>query len=259
MRKIVLLIIFAFFIINQAYSSPVNLPNGIKGKEGLFLKEKIAGVVDVSGSFLYDNFSRKLKDTGKVNAEVIGGQVGLTFVDRFDLYALFGQIQNAEYQETILGSDVKFEFENTSMWGIGLNAVIYEWEKAGIQLFGDGNYRQAKDIGYEAIVIDGTRYTKNQLSGLETKAKWEEWQVALGISKKFKYFVPYAGVKYSDVKTSAKATYSGTTYDLGSAKSKGTVGPFIGVSILPVKGVSIDLGGRFVDEQAFSVKATVRF
>ncbi|MBU0633573.1 MAG: hypothetical protein KKA52_00750 [Candidatus Omnitrophica bacterium] len=265
MKRLIYLVVSAIFLLVQleVFAAPVNLPQGVKGKEGVFLNEKIAGVVDVSGSVLYDNFSRKIKsggDSGKIDANFYGGQVGLTFSDRFDFYALFGGLSDAELKNSDLGSDVTFEFEDKLMWGLGLSAIIHEWEDSGIQIFGDGNYRQSRNISVDAIVIDGVRYTKDQFTpGSSIEAKWDEWQVALGISKKFDYFIPYVGVKYSDIKTSAKATVSGTSYQSDAAKSKGKVGPFIGVSILPMKGVSIDLGGRFVDETAFSAKATIRF
>jgi len=128
------------------------------------------------------------------------------------------------------------------MWGIGVDGTIYEWEKYGLSIFGDINYRQAKDIGAETLVIDGTEYKLGDFD-ITAKAKWEEWQVALGIAMKFKYFIPTYGIKYFDVKTSAKISYSGDTYGSDSAKSKNKVDPFIGVSIIPVKGISIDLDG----------------
>jgi hypothetical protein len=261
-RRIVVLLVLGLLLCSQVYASPVNLPNGLKGKEGLFITKELAQENNwydaeqcgISASFVFDNFSRKIKGAGedrKVNANFYGGQVGLTLLNRFDLYALFGDLNNAELKGNILGYR-KIEFKDEFMWGVGLSAMIYEWEKTGIGIFGDANYRQAKDIGAEPLpTIDEF--------GIGAKAKWDEWQVALGVSKKFKYFIPYVGVKYSDIKTSGELTSPVGTFGLGSAKSKGKVGPFIGVSILPIKGVSIDLGGRFIDETAFSAKASVRF
>ena len=154
-------------------------------------------------------------------------------MDRLDIYTTLGQINDPEFRQTFDGSDVKFELEDKFIWSVGLAGTIYEWEDAGIQLFGDGNYRRASGMDYKAVVVDGTRYTKSELSG-EVDAKWEEWQVAFGVSKKFKYFIPYVGVKYSDVKASAKATAGGIEYG-DRDKSKRKVGPFLGVSIVPIR------------------------
>lgn len=260
-RRIVVLLILGLLLCSQAFASPVNLPSGIIGKEGLFLKEKISDIVSISGSFLYDNFIRKIKgggEAGKVSSNFYGGQINLILFNRVDLYAILGGLNNAEIKGNDLGSDWKLEFNDKLMWGLGLSSMIYEWEKAGIQIFGDANYRQARNIGDESLTIDGTKYIPGEY-GVVSKTKWQEWQVALGVSKTFKYFIPYLGVKYSDVKASTEVTYSGDTYGSDNVESKNKVGPFIGVTILPIKGVSIDLGGSFVTESAFSAKATVRF
>ena len=260
-RRICFLVVLGLLLCSQVFASPVNLPSGIIGKEGLFLKEKISDIVSISGSFLYDNFTRKIKGGGedaKINANFYGGQINFILFNRFDLYALLGGVNNAEIKGNDSGSDWKLEFNDKLMWGLGLSGMIYEWEKIGIQIFGDANYRQSTNIGDKSLTIDGDTYSPGEY-GVVSKTKWQEWQVALGVSKTFKYFVPYAGVAYSDIKASTEVTYSGDTYGSDKAESKGKVGPFIGVTIIPLKGVSIDLGGRFVDEAAFSAKATVRF
>lgn len=61
------------------------------------------------------------------------------------------------------------------------------------------------------------------------------------------------------MEASVKATYAGTTYDLGSADADKVVGLFVGCAITPFESFSIDLQGRFIDETAFTVKATYKF
>ncbi len=114
------------------------------------------------------------------------------------------------------------------------------------------------DMDYESVSKDGTTYSKNQLGG-KTDAKWQEWQAAFLIGKKFNNFIPYAGLKYSDIKASAKAIISGTTYDSDSTDSDNKVGVFVGCSIIPTKQLSIDLQGRFIDEEAFTVGICNKF
>ena len=270
MKKLSSIILGLFIVLNvtKIFASPIYLPEMVKGKEGLFLAKhqdwsKYLNLTDEGGisfAYVYDHLSeRKLKEGGKATADMMGGKITLSFLNRFDIYTVLGQLQNPDFKENILGSDVKASLEDKFIWSVGAGAIIYEWEEKGIKIFADGNYRKADDIELESVTVDGTTYSKSQLGGTSVNAKWEEWQAALGISKELKYFIPYVGVKYSDVKASAKATVSGTTYDFGSVRSEGKVGPFIGVSIIPVKSVSIDICGRFVDEQAVSAAVTVRF
>ena len=259
--KVIGVLCFVFLCsATAAFAAPVNLPEGLKGKEGLLLAKDWSENVDLSVSYFYDNvFKRELaKNAGKVDFNTMGGKITLSLLNKFDIYAMLGELMSPEWKD-ILGLDVKSSLQDKFMWGVGANAIIYEWEQQGIAIFGDGNYRRATGIDYDSVTVNGITYSKSQLTGTSASARWEEWQFALGVSKKFKYFIPYAGVKYSDVRAAAKVTASGTTYDLGTASSKSKVGPFVGVSIIPTKGVSIDVCGRFVDEQAISVGATVRF
>jgi len=257
-RGFVLLVVLCFAVIGFLYAAPVDVPTAAQGLEGSILQNKDFGL-SVAGEA--DFLSERELETAEseVSAEFYTGKIILTLADRFDAYAIFGQARGMEYKEKILGSNVTFGLEDNLTWGLGLNALIYELKDYGIKFFGDGKYRAVNDIDYESLTVDGVRYNKSQLTLNKMDADWEEWQVAFGVAKKFEYFMPYCGVKYSDVKVSAKATIGSTTYDLGSTNSDNTIGLFIGCAIIPVKALSIDLQGRFVDETAFTVKATYKF
>ncbi len=243
------------FFSSTVFASPINLPTGIKGQEGLGLGNNLP--VGISAGFLYDHVDKRElnKDSGKVDFDMIGGKIILSVANTVDLYTMLGATQNTEYKASVSDSNYVFSLGDNFMWGLGASAVIHEWKDAGMQIFGDGNYREARNLGVDSATVNGAPAT---LAGT-ISAKWQEWQVALGISKKFQYFIPYLGVKYSDVKASAQATVSGTKYDSGSVSSNGKVGPFVGVSIIPAKWLSVDVSGRFVDETAVSVAATVKF
>jgi len=193
----------------------------------------------------------------KVEGNLYTAKLIFSSAEKFDFYVNFGQAQDIEYKATILGRDVKFDLEDEFTWGAGISYVFTSDDDA-FQIGLDTKYRQITDIDYDSVTIDGTTYKKSQLGG-KTAAKWKEWQVALIVGKKFNYFVPYAGVKYSDVDASAKAIVSGSTYDLGSTDSESKVGIFIGCSITPTEQFSIDLEGRFIDEEAFMVSVVYKF
>ena len=275
-RLIVGTMCFTFLVAN-AFASPINLPTGIKGQEGLQIdknptvdpgEDEYAQMINflnqnigISAGFLNDYVGeRKLsKDSGKASFDMVGGEIVMSIMKKVDIYTMLGGALSPEYKTNILGTSDTFDFSNNFMWGVGADAVLYSWKDSGIQLFGDGNYRQSSGLDVDSITINGTTYSKSQFGGATISADWREWQAALGVSKTFKYVIPYGGIVYSDVKTSAKATALGTTYDTGSVSSQDKVGPFVGVSILPTKWLSIDITGRFVAEEAVSVAATVKF
>jgi len=272
-KVVLLFLMLALFSVSLVYASPVNLPTGISSKEGALLTKQdradmMAGSeedVDLSASLAFDHISkRKMKyDSPEAQGNFYEGKLTVTLIDIFDIYGLFGGVSDAEYKFIDRGSDdVEYNLENQYMWGVGLSAIVFELEDSeegdtGFTLFVDGNYRSVRDIDIESATINGAEVQESDL--LYASAEWQEWQLAIGVSKKFKYFIPYAGVKYSDVKAEGKATYLGTKYDMGDNESKDKVGPFVGVSIVPTNGFSIDLQGRFVDEEAYSVSATLKF
>lgn len=256
MRKSLIAGVLCFGLFSSTvFASPINLPTGIKGQEGLGLGNNLPA--GISAGFLYDHVDKRElnKDSGKVDFDMMGGKIILSVMNTFDIYTMLGATQNTEYKASDSGSDYVFSLGDNFMWGFGASAIIHEWKDAEIQIFGDGNYREARNIDVDSATVDGAPAT---LAGT-ISAKWQEWQVALGISKKFQYFIPYLGVKYSDVRASAQATVSGDAYDSGSVSSEGKVGPFIGVSIIPAKWLSVDVNGRFVDETAVSVATTIKF
>jgi len=259
-RKVTNLFALSMFLFGIVYAAPVNLPSSIKGLKGKIWNheydlEQIEVSVGVEADFVAE------RELDELDAEVEGNlytaKLIFSSAEKFDFYVNLGQAQDVKYKATILGSDVEFDLEDEFIWGAGIS-YAFTSDDDSFQIGVDAKYRQITDIDYDSITIDGTTYKKSQLGG-KTAAKWKEWQVALIISKKFNYFVPYAGVKYSDVDASAKAIVSGTTYDLGSTDSESKVGIFVGCSIIPIEQFSIDLEARFIDETAFTARVSFKF
>lgn len=255
-----LLIILGMFLFSLAYAAPIDLPSNLKGLEGKIWSynddpEQIEVSLGIETDFVSE---RELSDLdAKVEGNFYTTKLVFSNVKKFDFYVNIGQVQNIEYKATILGRNVKFDLKDKFTWGVGVSYELTS-EDDPLQIGIDTKYREVMGMDYESVILDGTTYSKSQLGG-KVDAEWQEWQVAFLIGKKFNYFIPYAGVKYSDVDTSAEATVSGTTYDLGSTDSESKVGVFVGCSIIPTEQFSIDLEGRFIDEEAFTVRATYKF
>ena len=262
MRKVLLADVLCFGLISSTViASPINLPTAIKGQDGVGLISNLP--VGLSAGFLNDYVGERdlNKNSGKASFDMIGGIIDLSILNRFDVYTMLGSTLSPELKGNDLGYTEKLDLSDQFMWGVGADAVIYDWKDAGIQFFGDANYRESSNMGLDSLTLNGTTISSSQLAaaGIASSAEWQEWQAALGVSKKFQYVIPYGGVVYSDVRASDKVTYSGTTYNSKALSSKYKVGPFVGVSIIPTKWLSIDITGRFVAEEAVSVAATVKF
>jgi len=277
-KKLGLIMLCLVFTSSFVMASPVNLPTGIKGQEG-FGVEKDSGTmfgeeecqvikdlrdnIGLSGGFLNDYVGERdlNKYSGKASFDMVGGIIDMSIMKRFDVYTMLGSTLNSNVKGSELGHTAELDLKDSFMWGVGADAIIYDWKDAGVQFFGDGNYRESSSMKLDSLTIDGTTVSSSQLAaaGVNSSAKWEEWQAALGVSKKFQYVIPYGGVVYSDVRTSDKVTYSGITYNSETLSSRYKVGPFVGVSILPTKWLSIDITGRFVAEEAVSAAVTLKF
>jgi len=272
LRKLIslclLLIGLSLFLSTIVYAASVDLPSGVKGLRGVigryYQGEEWIENAEIGTGIEFDYINqRKLeKHSAKIEGFVLSGRLFCSFVDTVDIYGFFGEAFDAKYKANISGVGVEFEMEDKFMGGGGLSAILHEWEGIyhTVILFGDAKCRTITGMDYESVSVDGVKYKKDQLGG-KMNAKWKEWQVALGVSCRFEEspYIPYAGVKYSDLSASAKATIGGTTYDLGSASSDNKIGLFIGLSAVPTERFSIDCEARFIDEVGFTLKGIYKF
>ncbi len=88
---------------------------------------------------------------------------------------------------------------------------------------------------------------------------FQEWQVAPYIAKKIGNFVPYLGVKYSDLRTKFKVTWEDDEVETWKIEADDNFGVFLGTDFKIGDRFSLNLEGRFIDETAMSVGATYRF
>lgn len=261
--KNLLLIILLFTASQIVYSAPINLPSSIEDLEGqIWSHEFTSSPIEISAGIEIDFVTKRELD--ELEAEVKGNFytakllfLGTEDTEKFDWYVNFGQAQDIEYKTAILGSDVKFDLEDEFVWGLGVSYAFTSKDDS-LQIGIDAKYRQIRGMDYNSVTINDIAYSKSQLGG-KLDAKWKEWQVALLIGKEFDYFIPYVGIKYSDVDASAKVIISGTTYDAGSTDSENKFGMFVGCSITPIEQISIELQGRFIDEEAFTVGILYKF
>jgi hypothetical protein len=264
-RSVLFALLLALCCVRPALASPVHLPGHQKGGDLLMnddLRRKWGYAKDAD--FLldveYDSLQKRRLDEFSAEAEgsFIDAKAIVTWQDRFDVYALAGALTDASYTAELAGVPVRFELEDRMLWGGGTGAVLFRCPVTGLGLFTDFNYRQVTPMRYDAVIVNGAKFTRSQIDGF-SKARWQEWQAALGADWETEWFRPYAGVKYSDVRAAARATVSGTLYDLGHVASKETLGFFAGLQLGPVNGAGLDLQASFGDEDSVSGRLVFKY
>lgn len=237
-------------IVNAAPVGNIASPADKKAEYGL----RVAAEAD----FVSERELDVANESVELEAKFYSAKISYNIVKRFDIYALLGTVSDAEITEKSGSDTYKYFFDDDFAWGLGITALIYEFDN-GLRIGADGKYRSA-EVDLTEIDVNGTRYGIADISNIA--GDFEEWQVALGITREFGEsvrFSPYAGVKYSDVEVQAKGTISGTTYETDNVNSKDTVGVFAGTEITFTDNLSVYAEGRFIDEQAVAVGLSYGF
>lgn len=242
-------------ILSNAYATSVgNLAEPKMFEEGTFMPENefVSLRAGYQGDFVFD---RKLKDLDDTEINTNAGTLTLNINKKIDVYGIFGATDGT-LEETYGSTKVKYETDTSFSWAVGAKAILLEHKDTIVGL--DGRYFNAEP-DLDKVIVDGVSYDIPSTSITEAKVEYNEFQIALGIAQNISMFIPYGGIKYSRAKGKAIATISGTKYESEDAKNKDNVGVFIGCSVLPLKNVSLNVEGRFVDEEALMVSGQIRF
>lgn len=190
----------------------------------------------------------------------------LNFCNRFDVFATAGATTfDLSTNNSAFGilSGLRFDLESGSAcasWSVGGRATLWE---IGCTTFGiEGQYFRANpDIKRITISDLISFYPDNAFH-----ARYDEWQVGLGVSHRINIFVPYAAVKYSRARWDlggntfafilGETTFTETMRDLENKKSWGYA---VGVSLIACEKAALTVEGRFADEKALYVNGQVRF
>jgi len=198
----------------------------------------------------------KLEGMDDTELNFYSAKIGLTLADKVDVYGILGAA-DGEYEETYDSTKVSWETETEFAWGMGCTVLLHEFEN-GIILGFDGKYR-ITEPDVDRLIVGGTTYDIPSGSVTNVSIEHEEWQVALGLAKQFGMFIPYGGVKYSDAEATMRSTVSGTTYSSEGVNRADNVGIFVGCDIVSSENILLNAEGRFIDEEAVSFAATIKF
>ena len=116
------------------------------------------------------------------------GELVFNILNRFECYAGLGGMKAKLCQDPVKG--VRLDVHTSTGFSIeaGARVMMITWKE--LVLGADGKYL------YSNLPVD--RFKQN---GLERKSggdlHYDEWQVGVGLSRRFGFFIPYAGVSYA--------------------------------------------------------------
>jgi outer membrane protein W len=129
-----------------------------------------------------------------------------------------------------------------------------EWFIGGdVQYIRHKNDYKASFTGVYTNVAGGAPITEDV--SWKGEVTVQEWHVAPHIAKKIGNFIPYFGVRYSDLRVAEKDD-EGAKYKY---KADDNFGIFLGTDYKIGENWKLNLEGRFVDETAMSFGATYKF
>lgn len=252
MRRLtgIIVCLMFFFCVSTIYAAPVgNIATPAVLKKGLVIQDQEGQYGIIAASENDITFDRNLKDQNSDTQFLFfGGKVGVLFMDRFSAYAVLGA---GEARQTFkfTGINVTWATDYDFVWAAGGTVIAYETK---LEQMGNGVLRAGLDGRYRQAHLDVD--DPNQAP----KYEFDEWQVALAVSYQIDQFIPYVGVKYSDATGDATATLNGQEYKI-DFEGDDNVGIFVGGDYLIDDSVMINVEGRFIDETALSLGATIRF
>ena len=126
-------------------------------------------------------------------------------------------------------------------YAIGLSGTLFQ--------FGN-NIEIGADISYLKFNPDVETYSYYKVENIGMELDYEEFELALVVSKKIDLFIPYFGVKYSKVEM--EIPENSLTHQI-EMENEDNLGVFVGFDFLIKEDSSLNLEGRFLDDQAFSI------
>jgi len=255
--------LFVFCFATTLYAAPIGITSEADARESELWPNKDLGL---SVGFVADRVDKRAIDIddGEFEMDALMLRIGVSAINRFYLYVDIGEAQNMQYSCYVNnGTKVIYDHEDDLLFGIGLNALAYRWDN-GLEVGVSGSYRKA-DMAPNEVNIEGVVYRKDELDSVRN-GEFTEWQVGCELAWKTDYFIPYIGMKYSDVEVDGDVTLSNIQYNANGKNASNNIGAFLGFAITPTlpetygkEQLTINLEGRFIDEQAYTAGISYKF
>ena len=215
------------------------------------------------GDFVADaKMEQRIQGQGRVDTYeewIQAGTLTLNFLDRLDLYGVFGMSQTEadwRFEDMSLGTVTRIEVKTDDhfLWAIGGRAVLYQWYKVclgmGARYSSCCYLPSSLHSNGETQTVGGSRFD------------WRQWQINLDFSYKINLFTPYIGVKYLRATTDLQdfsVPISESLQGVNTFENRTPVGFYLGCTLSTGKYFMLNLEARLVDEEAVTVSGDFRF
>lgn len=181
------------------------------------------------------------------------GKASVYIGKKLDIYATIGTYGGKV--KDFIDTSYIIDSKMVAAWGLGVSYVFHEFE------FLDGILRLGSDAKFRVFDpgIDKVKYFREDTETANEVMDFTEWQASLGLSYQYKNFVPYFGLKYSDMKSRIGFNQNGTAFRDHSIYSDNNIGLFYGIDILIKDNISVNIEGRNIDEKAANIGINARF
>lgn len=259
---------FCIFIFGISFAETIGSPGDIhlpKGK-GVY-SVQMGDFISLNAGFDTEFLAKKKFEhdpdvTSKPELEGVYymGKFGCTLFDRIQPYFKVG-VSELEVRWNDANGAVKMETSVAPSWGAGLKAYLWEFEGLGLKVLSTVSFRTTKADRIRTLSVGGT-------TGNLTNKKFEitERQVSLGLSKEISIpgfentlIVPYAGGVWSETNARVSATQGTNIINSGIRGQDNNLGLFFGADFIFMDNLSLNVEGRFIDQQAASVGFTALF
>lgn len=264
--KYLLALLLVFSFTAMAYGAPVGLISESDITKSELWPEKDFGLSLGLITDVVDK--RKIDiDSGSFSMTALMARIGVTALafENVNLYIDLGQTLDMEYKYLIRGLSYTSELKDAFIYGLGFNALINKWDN-GLEIGVNASYRRSV-MELDTTTIDSITYKRGDLSSLED-GDFVEYQGALEAAWKMGSFIPYVGVKYSEVEVDAIFTVLGERRDATGKNAGENFGAFVGFTFAPglsgsqqpvIDQYTINVEGRFIDEEAINVGISYKF
>lgn len=256
---------FISFFAVCLHGAPVGNPAAphLMGK-GLFIPQKcwVNIRLGYEGDFVSDGEMKQTKmnssELDKFTQITNAGSATLTLLERLDLYGVFGSSRMcAKWRFTSMADFVRnaeMETKHAFLWAVGGRAILYSWGKWDL---GFGGRYSTLHNGLSWITIDGSH-----ISTKGSRSRWRQFQVNSGLSYHIDLFTPYIGAYYLNVRHSLQnfsSPIANKEERNNLFKNSVPVGMYLGCSISSGSYFMLNIEGRVIAEEAFSVSGDFRF
>ncbi len=215
------------------------------GYEGIFVSD--AKMIKKPQKEKIDNFKN----------DVNSGSITLNLKNRVDMYTLLGTSRirsDWRFDNSSVMSRIELETNYKFYWAAGGRIILFQWRNTALST--GGRYSCTKPT-ISFITQDGApKETAN------SKIKYKDWQVDMGLAHEIDIFIPYLGVKYLNSKAqiqNAPIIIAANAQNQIKMKNKNNFGVYVGCSLSNRKYFMFTIEARFIDEEAISVMGEMKF